>query len=121
MARNIVPQEVGEHGPVFPECFIQGADGRYEPDPATAVRQYGWHGDPWRTRATMVKIRLNQDAIADCPAFLLSLAENGDVYLTQATECAVLPAGAKLVTAVNEHCSIDRVVLRLQETASQAV
>lgn len=121
MARNIVPQEAEEHGQVFPECFIQGADGRYEPDPATVVRQYGWQGDPWQIRATIIKIRLNQQTIADYPAYLLRLAENGDVYLTRASEHAGLPAKSKFVTGVNRHCSIDRVALRLHETALQAV
>lgn len=119
MASNIVSQEPSKTGPVFPECFVQNKDGRYEPDPAAVIRRYGWHGDPWQTRATMLKIRFNQGVSADFPAYLLSLADNGDMYLTQASEHAVMPTGTKLATCVNRRCSIDRIALRLQETASQ--
>ena len=121
MATNIVSQEPINQGPIFPECFVQDINGSYAPDPTTVIRQYGgWHGDPWRTRATMAKIRLNQGAAADCPAHFLSLAENGDMYLTRVTEQAVLPAGTKLVTGVTRHSPIDRVASLLQEASSQA-
>lgn len=120
MARNIVSQEPSKEGRIFPECFVQDSNGEYDPDPNAVVRKFGWYGDPWYTRAAMIKIRLNQGAAASCPAHFLSLAENGDMYLTQVTDQAVLPPGVKLVTGVTKHCSINKLAVRLQEQASQA-
>ena len=120
MARNIVSQDGSKQGSIFPESFIQGVGGNYEPDPTYVVRQYGWGGDPWLTRATMIHIRLNQGSTADCPAYFLSLTDTGDMYLTKATAHVVTPAGTKHVTGVTRHSSIDRIALRLKETASHA-
>lgn len=120
MARNIVSQELSKRGPIFPECFVADSNGKYDPDPAAIDRTYGWLGDPWRTRATMIKFRLNQGSLVDCPAYLLGLTDNGDMYLIPATDHAALPAGTKVVAGVTRYSSIERVALRLQEATQAA-